>query len=323
MKKLAVVISSTLLLSSTFASANAYLGGKVGKTWLDDACKFTATGCEDDSASGGLFAGYDFNDYIALEVGYDYLGKFTGDGIADDKMTAFTIAPKVSFPITDAASLYGKFGGARVEYGNKDDNSYLGALGVAYKVTDNLVTQLEYQRLTDVNNDIVKVAADTATLGLAYKFGSNSEPTPEPVQEVMVEEVVEEVVEEPVMVTPVLKTYSAKVDSGNFALNSAELKAETQTLLSELVQFMDQYPQAVVNITGYTDSTGAAEYNQQLSERRAQAVADAVITQGVDSSRVTVSGGGESNPIASNETREGRAANRRVELEVPQFEYQE
>lgn len=322
MKKLAVAVSTALLIASTSASAQFYLGAKAGGSWVDDLC---STGpCDDSSWALGSFLGYEFTDNFGLEAGLDTLGEITGSGYKDAGLSAYSLAPRFSMPVSDVIDVYAKLGGAYAEFGNKSDSSFLGALGATYSLFPSLDLQLEYSRLTDVDIDIANISGDMLTLGFSTKFGGSDEPTPEPVQEVMVAEpVVEEVVEEAVVVTPVLKTYSAKVDSGNFALNSAELKSETQMLLNELVQFMEQYPQSVVSVTGYTDSTGAAEYNQALSERRAQAVADAVIAQGIAPSRVTVSGGGESNPIASNETREGRAENRRVELEVPEFEYQE
>lgn len=76
---------------------------------------------------------------------------------------------------------------------------------------------------------------------------------------------------------------------------------------------MNQYPQSNVEVTGYTDSTGVAAYNQTLSEKRAQSVVDVLINEGIESRRITVRGEGENNPIASNETREGREQNRRVD----------
>lgn len=322
MKKLAVVISSTLAFGSMAANADVYLGAKVGKSWLDDACTSITTNCDDDSAAGGLFVGYDFLDYLSLEGGYDYLGEFTGDGINDDKATAWTLAPKLSAPITDTLDVYGKFGGAYVEYGDKSDNSYLGALGLELNPNSNIRVRLEYQRLTDVNNDFVRAAVNTATLGFVYSFGGSDEPAQEPM---MVEEkVVEEtVVEEVVVATPVIKSFEARIDSGNFELNSSTLKPESEGPIDELAQFMTEFPQANVEITGYTDSSGAAEYNQKLSEKRAQAVATVLEEKGIDSSRITVSGEGENNPIASNETKQGRAENRRVEIVVPGFEYEE
>jgi OOP family OmpA-OmpF porin len=71
-----------------------------------------------------------------------------------------------------------------------------------------------------------------------------------------------------------------------------------------------------IDIIGHTDSTGPADYNQGLSERRAQAVADYIISEGIDAAIIDVSGEGENNPIASNDTAEGRAQNRRVDINV-------
>lgn len=320
MKKLAAVITTSLILSSV-ANAEFYLGGKAGKSWLDDACTSITPDCDDESITAGLFAGYEFIDYLSLEGGYDYLGKFTADGIAGDKAHAWTLAPKLTIPFNDTFALYGKFGGAYVEYGDKDDNSYLGAVGIELKSEGNARVRIEYQRLTDINNDLVRAAANSATLGFVYHFGGDDQPAEETV--VVEEKTVEEVVEETVVTTPVIKSYETQVDSGHFALNSTELKPESKSQLSELVQFMEQHPEATVEITGYTDSSGAAEYNQMLSEKRAQAVADELQSQGIDSSRITVKGEGENNPIASNDTREGRAQNRRVEIKVPGFEYEE
>jgi OOP family OmpA-OmpF porin len=69
-----------------------------------------------------------------------------------------------------------------------------------------------------------------------------------------------------------------------------------------------------IEIAGHTDSQGDAEYNQGLSERRAQAVADYLVAHGANGSNLAVKGYGESHPVADNGSKEGRAANRRVEL---------
>lgn len=71
-----------------------------------------------------------------------------------------------------------------------------------------------------------------------------------------------------------------------------------------------------VRITGHTDNTGAADYNTQLSQQRAEAVRDYLISIGVDASKMEASGAGDTKPIADNTTTEGRAKNRRVEIEV-------
>ena len=74
------------------------------------------------------------------------------------------------------------------------------------------------------------------------------------------------------------------------------------------------YNKAVVEVAGHTDSTGSAQYNQQLSEQRANSVAQYLESQGLASNRVVTIGAGETRPVADNSTPEGRAANRRVEL---------
>ncbi|MDA0146939.1 OmpA family protein [Vibrio sp. LaRot3] len=318
MKKLAVVISASLTMVAGSALADPYVGLKAGYSWLDDEC-IAGLSCDDnDSASGGIFAGYDFNDFIALEGGWDFLGKFTAAGLNDDSVDAFTLAPKLSMGLTDALDVYGKLGGAYVNYGDENDASFLGALGLEYDIMENGAIRLEYQALTDINNDIVRAFANTTTLGFVYKFGG-SEPAPVPV--VVEEEMVEEVVvEEPVVMT---KTFTTSLlDTETFALNSSELKAESAAKLDEFVKLLNEFPQATVEVVGHTDSSGAAAYNQTLSEKRAQAVADALANQGIDPARISVRGEGEDNPVASNSTREGRAQNRRVDVTIPEFEYQ-
>jgi OOP family OmpA-OmpF porin len=80
------------------------------------------------------------------------------------------------------------------------------------------------------------------------------------------------------------------------------------------VEILKRNPDLIIEIAGHTDSQGGDDYNQGLSERRAQAVLDYFVSHGVNPGNITVRGYGESEPVADNSTREGRAANRRVEL---------
>lgn len=101
-----------------------------------------------------------------------------------------------------------------------------------------------------------------------------------------------------------------------FVFNQAEL---TPTAKSQLDALMSQFEDADVvsiKVVGHTDSVGSDAYNQSLSERRASSVAEYLISQGVAPNKVTSEGKGESQPIADNETEEGRAKNRRVELHI-------
>ncbi|WCM26788.1 OmpA family protein [Sphingomonas sp. QA11] len=102
----------------------------------------------------------------------------------------------------------------------------------------------------------------------------------------------------------------------NFAHNSAMVAPQFRRTLDQVGQVLGQYDRTYVDIYGHTDSTGSESYNQDLSERRAESVADYLTTRGVRSARIGIRGFGEMQPIASNETEQGRAANRRVEIKV-------
>ena len=99
-----------------------------------------------------------------------------------------------------------------------------------------------------------------------------------------------------------------------FDTNKAQLKAGAARHLQKLVDFLAQYPQRTVQIEGHTDSTGSADYNQELSDRRAHAVRTFLIDKGVDSGRITTRGYGKESPVASNDSPAGRQMNRRVEI---------
>ena len=103
-----------------------------------------------------------------------------------------------------------------------------------------------------------------------------------------------------------------------FDFDSAVLREDGKEALHELGDAIKAKGARVVDIDiiGHTDSTGPAGYNQGLSERRAQSVADYIISEGIDAAIIDVSGEGENNPIASNDTAEGRAQNRRVDINV-------
>jgi OOP family OmpA-OmpF porin len=97
-----------------------------------------------------------------------------------------------------------------------------------------------------------------------------------------------------------------------FETNSAKLRAESTAILDSVATRIERCHCSHVEIHGYTDSVGKPEYNQKLSERRANAVKDYLEAHGVPPGIVTAQGFGEENPIESNATKEGRAANRRV-----------
>jgi outer membrane protein OmpA-like peptidoglycan-associated protein len=99
-----------------------------------------------------------------------------------------------------------------------------------------------------------------------------------------------------------------------FEVGSAVLDDSARGALGQAADVFLEYPKTAIIAQGHTDSTGSEEYNQELSERRATAVTNYLIGQGVDASRITSVGYGEGHPVASNDTTAGRQANRRVDL---------
>jgi outer membrane protein OmpA-like peptidoglycan-associated protein len=106
-------------------------------------------------------------------------------------------------------------------------------------------------------------------------------------------------------------------DSGFFFdVNKAELKPDTVANLNKLAEIMQKYPDTNIVVEGHTDSAGKDDYNMKLSEKRAKSVSGYLEQQKVASSRMTVNWYGESKPIASNDTEEGKKQNRRVEISI-------
>ena len=101
-----------------------------------------------------------------------------------------------------------------------------------------------------------------------------------------------------------------------FASDSANITSSFYSALNGIAQSLNNYPETRIQVNGYTDSTGNDAHNQELSQRRANAVAQYLVAQGVSSSRIVANGFGSSNPIASNSTQEGRLQNRRVEIKI-------
>lgn len=101
-----------------------------------------------------------------------------------------------------------------------------------------------------------------------------------------------------------------------FASDSRDVEPAARDLLGRIATALQAAPDTLVHIIGHTDSTGSAEYNQTLSIARAEAVMMYLAEQGIDTARMDASGMGEEMPVVDNGTTEGRAENRRVEIEI-------
>ena len=101
-----------------------------------------------------------------------------------------------------------------------------------------------------------------------------------------------------------------------FAFDRYDIQPQFQTTLNQVAQTLSSYPSTYIDVYGHTDSVGTDAYNQTLSQNRAGSVAGYLSSRGVNSARVATRGFGEGQPIASNDTEQGRAENRRVEIRI-------
>ncbi len=115
---------------------------------------------------------------------------------------------------------------------------------------------------------------------------------------------------------PVEVGLTVRLDHIYFDFDKTTLKKESFAELTRVLEFLNSNPTVEIEIAGHTDSRGSEEYNQRLSQGRTQAVVDYLISQGINPDRLKAVGYGESRPVDSNETEEGRARNRRVEFTI-------
>lgn len=119
-----------------------------------------------------------------------------------------------------------------------------------------------------------------------------------------------------IFLTPIEVGVTVRLKNIYFDFDKTTLKAESFVELNKVVEFLNQNGTVEIEIEGHTDSKGADEYNRNLSQGRSQSVVDYLASQGIDSGRLKAQGYGESKPIDTNDTEDGRANNRRVEFTV-------
>jgi outer membrane protein OmpA-like peptidoglycan-associated protein len=112
------------------------------------------------------------------------------------------------------------------------------------------------------------------------------------------------------------KLYVALPSGILFDVDKYNVKPAARDSIAKAAEVLVKYPDTSITVEGHTDSTGKPEYNQKLSERRADAVRDLLAKDGVPTSRMSVMGYGATDPVADNSTPEGRQSNRRVQLEI-------
>jgi OOP family OmpA-OmpF porin len=307
---------------------HAYLGVRAGWASFHGFCESDSLSCSNDTFGYGLYGGYQFNDWLGLEAGGTSYG--TPDsrypaGKVEAETYGAELAFKLGYPLTDNAELFTRLGGGyqRIDktYSPRPDTlksrdwNPMASVGVDYRLSQRWSLRGEYQFIDGVGNNATdKADLHFTSLGVTYHFGQQAPAAHAPVE---MASVVEPKAEPQMPVAPapryVMVEKTRVFDSeALFDVGSAVIK-DTSPLLP-LVDQIKRHDQGAIMLIGYSDSTGPAAYNLRLSEARAQSVADYLEQQGVVPSRLSVKGLGEANPVASNDSPEGRAKNRRVEV---------
>ncbi len=277
-------------------------------------------------STGGViapFVGYKFFDDKDLQLNLGLMGQaqFIGGaadacsgcvrGRGDDDMYAvgYHGGPRLSLPI-GPVELYGMAQGGGLtglSSGAITDTSpgFLAGGGVNFSINDNVQLGLFgnwnrwYQRVHGVG-DVRYVNA-----GLQLLIQESPPAPPPPVAQAP----------PPPPPPPPAPTRKKIVLRGvNFDFDKANIRADAVPILEQACRTLKEEPNVDVELQGYTDSVGSEQYNMRLSQRRADAVRNWLVQCGIPASRLTARGFGESNPVASNATAEGRAQNRRTEL---------
>ena len=320
-----LLIVSGLVLSPAAQSHEKapYIGLKAGYQFSQDEA-YHHEGQDPNAGVLGVFAGYQFTPQWALEAGYQYHDTLHASATSVDvKTSLFEAAVRYDWYWQENASVYGRLG---MGYWDMDKSapgfnpsatgfSPLGEIGLAYQFTPELTGSMGYQYIDDIGDETTRYYdSHSVVWSLSYAFHSEELSIIEPVAIRPIEPAVIKSVEP--------KTRVAESTTCQFEFNRWTLNEQCQAFLLEPSRVLVQHPQARANVVGHTDSVGSAKANQVVSERRARAAAQFLEQQGVKSNQLHVEGKGKTQPLTSNATREGQAANRRVEINIAPFKYE-
>ena len=344
MKKTAIALAIASLAAATVAQAapqanTFYVGAKAG--WASFHYGYTqyenpsvGSGTLTNSFTYGVFGGYQIIDNLAVELGYDDFGRAKlrnyGETAAKHTNHGAHLSLKASYPIIEGLDVYGRVGAALIRsdyktgegYSNTWSNAtrehslkvspvFAGGLEYSLPSLPELALRLEYQWVNKVgklkNTDGTRYdytpSISSVTAGLSYRFGQGQAPVA------------------PEVVT---KTFTLNSDV-TFAFNKANLKPEAKTVLDGIYGEITQVSSPSVDVAGYADRIGKDAANQKLSQRRAETVANYLVSKGIAPQTITATGYGEANPVTGNtcDAVKGRKAliaclapDRRVEISV-------
>ncbi len=332
MKKLLLSASVAVVLSSSLM-AEYTIEPVVTKSFTKSSSSL------DDYSSFGVKVSRELVDSLSLQLGYEYAddAEYKGSNTTTDLMR-YSVNALYDFKNLSNVTPYIYLGGGYEKVNNKhfglDSQAIWNTgLGVKYALTEtvSLFTEGRFTHKVETEDNDKSVG-----FGVSIKFGGEKpqpvQPVAEPVKEAP------KAVEAPKVEAPkdgdkdgvvdamdkCLNTPKGlKVDKDGCALNfnfhvnfdfdKANIKPEYKAKVLEFAQIMKENPMLNAVIEGHTDSVGSDAYNEKLSAKRAEAVRNALISEGIEASRLKAVGYGEAKPIADNKTKDGRYENRRVE----------
>ncbi|HTF98352.1 MAG TPA: OmpA family protein [Cellvibrio sp.] len=308
-----------------------YAGARAGYSSNEHSCMSQHAFCDKADKGYGFFTGYELDSRFGIELSWNDIGDsragyenlyLTGELKQAD--ASLIISHSLYGPLT----LYGKMGVAIWE-GNVTGGDHvlndigmrplLGA-GLQLPVSRNWFARVEYQYIDKVGNKNMGYS-NPHFFGVSILWHFNS-----PTKKIKaVEEVVAVVTPEPKpesepVATPAPQLIEERITLdeqwGGLLFETDKTELHNTMAIEPIVKLLIDNPLLNVSVTGHTDARGRADYNQRLSEQRAQVVVNYLQVKGISPNRITVFGLGETMPVADNETEVGRAKNRRVEFVV-------
>ncbi len=280
----------------------------------------------DNRYAPGVRLGYHFDDFWLdqLELGLEHYSdvKYTNSTLTTDITRTYLSAIK-GIDLGEKFYFYGLAGGGYQDFskGAFDNKSggfgHYGA-GLKFRLSDSLALRLETRDQISFHN---ANHSWVSTLGISFGFGAKREK--------VVAEQVKEVAIEPRVAAPAQSQCSAEPREGamldengcektisfegHFGFDKVDINPAFEEKIKEIAQILDENARYDTILEGHTDNIGSRAYNQKLSERRAESVAKELEKFGVEKSRIQTVGYGQDKPRSSNDTKEGRADNRRVD----------
>ncbi|CAH6893072.1 Outer membrane protein A precursor [Vibrio chagasii] len=321
--------SVTLQPTKTEETPLFFVGVKSGYQWaIDDDYNHS----NPNGTILGLYSGLQFSPSWSWDLGYQYHDKLKADATSVNVNTwLIESALRYDWHLQDNLSLYGRIG---VAYWNmekaqlslsKNDAAGLSPLsevGINYNFRPDVRLSTGYQYIDSIGkSNTGKYDSHGLLLNLTYTFSSTTQPALVETAPTSISEVVSVKETIPVKAPPQMQSFLVKTTEGLFSFDSIELNQQFIVQLTEVSSVLRSYPQAKAKVVGHTDSIGSELYNQNLSERRAKAVVDKLIDLGVTPTQLEWRGKGGFQTVADNNTAEGRAKNRRVEVTITSFKY--